>query len=388
MNLGHIIVIILVLVFSGYDVVTDGMNGEEYLRPYLVYNVEDYINQIPDHCERLNSTTITCTDKVWGFLTLSFIQLPIVSLPFYFAVTFLDRDNSILKNILYLFGIILILLVPYPLWVWGVHIYSLRKFDSGIEQLCAFAIYGEASLESAPQLILQLYIIFSTPDKPTTLLQWLAVTSSAITITKASLELFTSGDKDDDEDPILYEKKFFDKIKILFRLYPAFLTSLVFKVGSLAIICTILRVYSIIYIGFGVFFSLGLVYWKTSDGNFFIGLAYGIFYGLTNLVVLCRLPDGYARKYQYPTLMTVSSFWLICHTVCLLSILIIYSVDSTDLLNVSSTRLADPIVFYFMVVSLLLLGPSTLSNLMGLRDTLKLMGHWVFVEKKNAQTRI
>ena len=98
-------------------------------------------------------------------------------------------------------------------------------------------MFGEGSLESAPQLILQIYIILTDKTRTPDTIQWLAIIGSYVSIAKTAIEMYASrSGKLDGEgtyvDSMLEEKSFLRKIWILIKISPAFLTSLLFKVFS------------------------------------------------------------------------------------------------------------------------------------------------------------
>ena len=53
-------------------------------------------------------------------------------------------------------------------------------------------------------------------------------------------------------DSILKGKSLGRKLKIMAKLSPAFILSLAFKVGSIAVICAFLKGYAVIYVAFGI----------------------------------------------------------------------------------------------------------------------------------------
>merc|ERR1719431_1745853 len=84
-------------------------------------------------------------------------------------------------------------IIPYPLVVWIFHLYCLCYGPTPqLELMSAVLLLGEGSLEAAPQLTLQLYIIMSNPNRTVNWIQYLAIISAFLSISKTSIELFLS----------------------------------------------------------------------------------------------------------------------------------------------------------------------------------------------------
>merc|ERR1719320_397070 len=84
-------------------------------------------------------------------------------------------------------------IIPYPLVVWIFHLYCLCYGPTPqLELMSSVLLLGEGSLEAAPQLTLQLYIIMSNPTMTVTWIQYLAIISAFLSIAKTSMELFLS----------------------------------------------------------------------------------------------------------------------------------------------------------------------------------------------------
>ena len=98
-------------------------------------------------------------------------------------------------------------------------------------------------------------------------------------------------------------------------------------------------------------------------------------YSVTNLLVLCSVRE-LDRKSEYKTMLPLTVFWWIYHSISLLYVLIWYTVNPDSLSDVSSSRLAEPILFYGLGIVLLVLGPCTLLTLLLLKRTLKKIKHW------------
>ena len=126
-------------------------------------------------------------------------------------------------------------------------------------------------MEVSPQFILQNYILMSDAERGVAAIPILAITTAFFTIAKTSLELYASesgqwtdfGDfinhKRTYGDSLMEGKSLLTKLWTMVKISPAFLLSLVFKVGSFTIICTMLKGFSALYIFGGSWHSSRLL---------------------------------------------------------------------------------------------------------------------------------
>ena len=235
---------LLALGLSIFDVVSDVLNGLNYFKPRNVTKLApNTSDEIPDNCEPVtNSSEMICqeTDVIWGFLTLSCIQLPGLVICIFLLATHDSssehgiRDRDKLKSRLLQ---VTLLLVPYPLITWFMLIRSIFIDKPLSEHFSALLVFGEGALESAPQLILQHYIILTDKTRTIDLIQIVAIITSYVCIAKTSIEMYASrtgyygrNNPETLEDSMLEDRSMLQKIWISIKISPAFLTSLLFKV--------------------------------------------------------------------------------------------------------------------------------------------------------------
>ena len=128
-----------------------------------------------------------------------------------------------------------------------------------MELLSAIFLFGEGALKASPQLLLLVYIIVSDAEREIPWIQKASIISSLITISKTAIELYVSESfnsaitpsavldhSDSLNDSMLKGKGLGRKLWIMAQLSLAFILSLAFKVGSIAIICALLKVYAVI----------------------------------------------------------------------------------------------------------------------------------------------
>ena len=175
-------------------------------------------------------------------------------------------------------------------------------------------------------------------------------------------------------DSLMKGKKLVRKLTIMAQLSLAFILSLAFKVGSIAIICALLKYYSMIYIGIGMVVTFIVAFFTYPGGYTDEKAGSALFYSLTNTTILAKSPIG-NRKNNYPQMMAVSITWLILHSSTLVFLMLWVAAlpDSTHLAHWSSHRFAliQPTIFYLTTVGILILGPLSILALWGLKKQVK-----------------
>merc|ERR1711915_619450 len=86
------------------------------------------------------------------------------------------------------------LITPYPLLVWWHHLDTFFKRitcrTNKSRQMKAILLLGEGALESAPQLVLQLYIILSDKLQNVSDTQYLVIATSIVMLLRASTRMY------------------------------------------------------------------------------------------------------------------------------------------------------------------------------------------------------
>ena len=227
-------------------------------------------------CLDCTSTTVLPThvcleeDTVWAAITFGCIQMPAIVLALCAAVGTVFVRCSYPPSFYAghkkaLLGSLLLLIIPFPLLVFVQQVASLFIQTDQMELLSAVFLFGEGALEASPQLLLLLYIIGSDAEREIPWIQKASIVSSLLTISKTSIEMFVTESFGPDTSPsfvldhsktfndsILKGKSLGRKLFIMVQLSPAFILSLAFKVGSIAIICALLKEYAVIYLALGI----------------------------------------------------------------------------------------------------------------------------------------
>ena len=333
-------------------------------------------------------------DTMWAAFTFAFIQLPAVVFALSAAsFAFLTGCEHSEWN-WQAFGLILLIFIPFPIIVVIQQVASLFIRTIKMEALSAVFLFGEGSLEASPQLLLLLYSILSDSERNFALIQMVSTISSILTISKTSIELFlsrsfprvhlkvqdlTHDDSVDDSDSMLKDRSLLQKLKLMVEFSPAFLTSLIFKVGSISIICTFLKGYSVIYLSVGVFIAFIIAFivsYRYNECERAIFSA--IFYSLTNVTILAKSPRE-SRKDSYPQMLTVSITWLTLHTLTLIMLMIWFGTldSSIHLPHWSEHRFTfreNPALFYSTTCAMIVFGPMSIFALWRLKRQVKRQG--------------
>jgi hypothetical protein len=398
--IGHVVkTIVLGMAFNLFDVYSDVGSGLSHYQPKNVTRLFLANDTVPNYCIALPSTTTgggqeyyKCLeeDTVWAAITFGCIQLPALVLALLGLVAALfvrctnPTDNEGFNKVLA--GAPLLMIVPFPLLVFTQQVASLFIQSDQMEFISVVFLFGEGALEASPQLLLLVYIIVSDAEREIPWIQKASVISSLISISKTAIELYVSESysrgtyptaifrhRDSLDDSIMKDKSLCRKLWIMAKLSPAFIISLAFKVGSIAVICALLKVYAVIYLAIGIVITFIVAYNKYS-GLKDEQAGSALFYSLTNTTILakCPLTD---RKSNYKLMMAVSITWLILHTTTLVTLMIWVGVlpASTHLDHWSSHRFAliQPTIFYPTIEGILLLGPLSILALWGLKRQVK-----------------
>jgi len=415
---GHLIkTLVLGLGSNGFDVYSDIGTGLSHLQMKNVSRKFATNGTIPDNCFNFNETTFststscyngTCytidthsnnsqilcqeNDPMWAAITFGFIQLPSVVMFICLSIGFLcwpwraniKKKPGIWVTEMCIMSIpqLLILVIPFPLLVFLQQIVSIFDPSEQMQFYSSVCLFGEGGLEASPQLLLLLYIIMVDAEREIPWIQKASIVSSVITITKTSIELFcgqsyTNADMSDKKwsynDTLLIKHNLLGKLWIMVKISPAFVTSLVYRVSSLAIITALLKQYAILYIGFGVVLTFVVTYIKAvqySDKE--NCLIFGMFYALTNTTITSKCPLR-NRKENYPLMMVVTITWVILHTIALATLMVLVSLPPSNhpmdhWANTNRLGLIDDLpTFYGICGAIILLGPISILALVWLK---------------------
>ena len=394
------------------DVYTDVETGFYHLGPKNVTRSFGPTDIVPWNCHIVDGTSkvYLCeeTDPIWAAVTFFCIQLPAVVLAICaalgaFFIRFTEDEEYYRGYWKILLAAFLLLIIPFPVVVFVQQIASLFIRSDQMTFLSAIFLFGEGSLEAAPQLLLLLYAILS--GRQPKVLQFVSIVSSIFAISKTSIELFLGesydgrttpeavrNHTDSLNDSITKGKNLKETLLLWIKFSPAFLTSLIFKVGSIAIICVLLKKYAVIYLVLGILTNF-IVAFRTYDTGVNIDekIGFSAFYALADVTILAKCPLE-NRQLNFRAMMNVSITWLIMHSTSLVGLMIWVGVLPTsthfDHWLDKTVFLIQPTLFYPAICLLIfLLGPFSIFCLRCLR-TQVLSFEEEEKEKKETETEV
>ena len=393
---GHIqLLAVLLAIFAALAVVVKSKmkKGKSLLGAFLlpiipflmlVLKVPNNVVPLPNTTAEWQSYNCLEEDTIWAAITFGLFQLPAVVLAICSLLALMVSCCGYSDAGKMLLGTLLLPLIPYPLLVFAQQVASLFIQTDQMELFSTIFLFGDGALKASPQLLLIFYIIVSDAERQIPWIQKASIISSLLSISKTSIELFVSesysrgltsrnvlNHSHTCNDSLLKSKNLVGKLSIMAQLSPAFILSVAFKVGSIVVICALLKGYAVIYltIGIAITFIVAFLTYNTSAAtDEKAGSA--LFYSLTNTTIVAKCPLG-NRKDNYLQMMAVSITWLILHTTTLVGLMIWVGLlpESTHLDHWSSHRftLIRPTVFYHTISGILLLGPLSILALWGLK---------------------
>ena len=388
--------IIFGFLFSGWDVFSDILADISHVRPANVTRQFLANETVPDYCIALPNTTgeelqyYQCLEEgnLWAtIISFGCIHLPGLASAGLFCcsvvVGLLTRKASCRETGNLLIAGLFFLIIPFPLVLMAIQTISLlAEGNDQMDLWSSVFLYAEGSLEASPQALLLLYLFFTDAERDIDWTLLASLISSLITISKTSLELFLNesfygatslshilNHTETLNDSILKGKTLPRKLLIMAKLSPAFILSLAFKVGSIAIIWALLKDHVRIYLGIGIGITF-IVAFIMYDGPTDEKAGSALFYSLTNITVTAKCPLGNRRK-NYRQMMAISVTWVILHSIALVGLRIWVGnlPESTYLDHWSTNRftLIKPTIFYPTISGLLFAGPLSVLALWGLK---------------------
>jgi hypothetical protein len=258
-------VLFLSLLPTLWDVLTDWLlwqdftYGADYTK--LVKNISDpsVINNINRDCTQTgfyvsgnqpfaNSSerdvdhyTFTCFEKDPNFAIATLVVMGLPGLGVIYNINPVRKPFC--SRLMALLVLTPILVIFFPIWIFLVKIIHLLNPGAEWRVLADRLTYAEGTWESSFQFTTNVFVIFTMGDRQPSTLQLLATSISLLTITKTRV------------GPFLNPKlSVGDKIVATMTLMPVALTNTVFKLGTIAVVISILRYNTIyVYLILGIF---------------------------------------------------------------------------------------------------------------------------------------
>jgi len=244
-----------------FDVGMDSLAVNDYLKgTYYVKNGDgsSCSGIYPEFPPKNYSETQTeCFEKdpIFGYVTLFFLFFPGVGYSFW---TFLSLSNFLRGTdynfrqnacfFLFFIPLSLIACISFPFQLLAVNLVALiNKGDQWTLLTTKYSI-AEGLYDASLQFCVQLFIVFTMADRIPSTIQYLSLIGSIVMLAYTRIEAHLL-----DEGGHVMPIK--EKIIKTLKLIPIFLSNSIFKLGSIGLICSLLRLNAITFYG-----SLALVW--------------------------------------------------------------------------------------------------------------------------------
>ena len=324
--------LILGLIPSLFDVVTDALNGKNFIvgTDYMkrVTNMSDpqfdncahvgsYVKYNKDGEMTTEYSEVLCHEKdpIWGYVTLLLIFFP--------GVNVVYSKNLNLKSWCGCFTGLFIGLC-FPVVLLGVKTIALVNPGPEMEKLTGTFTIMEGTFESTYQFILTLFIVFSRGDRSPSSIQIASLVASLLTIVKIQIEGFLLE---------VYDEKFpsLEKVKRAAVLTPMFLTSTIFKLGSIAMTAAILRWIGLVT--WLILFSLAMVIcavtYRCIYGKWrMMGMGFPVH--AVKLKNVVDHPRKTTRANNVPNRLSQNIAWFVIHPLVLTTLLVLATIEHNN----------------------------------------------------------
>jgi len=245
-----------------FDVGMDSLAVNDYLRgTYYVKNGEgsdcsDIYPEFPPIrtpmlTQDYNYTQIECFEKdpYFGYVTLFFLFFPGLGFSFW---TFLSlsnflrgTDGTFRQNACFFIFFVpfsVIVCTTFPLQLLLVNLVSLLNIGTQWTLLTTKYSIAEGLYDASLQFCVQLFIVFTMADRIPSTIQYLSLVGSIVMLAYTRIEAHLL-DQGGHVMPIK------EKIVKTLKLIPIFLSNSIFKLGSIGLICSLLRLNAITFYG-------------------------------------------------------------------------------------------------------------------------------------------
>ena len=201
--------------------------------------------------------------QIWGILSMVLVFLPGIVGGFCLTAVILyeaaEQKSCKVAQVAQVFVLLVVsIMFPFAFLISQLTVLVMVCMNEEIDQDIQFFITGitniEASVESVGQLCLQLFTILY--GYPSGLIQKITICTSFIQIARCAILNDIEANLVADEKQLTFCESFWEIVQRL----PAYVTTIIFKVASLALCMAYLRVYSIIPM-IVLIFEQGLITW-------------------------------------------------------------------------------------------------------------------------------
>ena len=221
----------------------------------------------------------------------------------------LKPGDEMYKIYLYLSAVVSVFTFPLgALLVQAGEILSLLVDDSRLIKIFNFVTNGvngmEAFLESGPQTILQMYIIFDTyqESRMFSSIQIFSIAVSVINISKTAI-LYDISMYNTEPGKLSVKEMIFHLVRVL----PLYLSSTYFKVGTISLLCIYLKFWTVIPVAANFFILLAVAKFIMQ-----FSVADSVHLSITNIVVVCvgpsRARDMEDSRFKFIAVSSLTTF--------------------------------------------------------------------------------
>ena len=272
-------------------------------------------------------------DQIWGYATLGIILLPGLS---FARESYLEARNQGC-NLLASLGILgtFTICVPlFPLIVIVLKGVAMTRPGPEITKLCNEVVSIEGVWESTLQFLLNLFIVFTRADRSPSTVQIASMFTSFVLIVKTALTDFT-------RVKLSREAKLDEQVRQMLPLLPLFLFNTIFKLGSIAIVASLLRYWTLAFFP-GIPLTVASILTGAKKYNLRAGYVHHSL-GMAKVQKMVTYSGGVAmtEKDSTENLLFHNILWLAVNTTTLCCIAIIANYNYLDHLADNSIFLKD-----------------------------------------------
>ena len=235
-----------------FDLTTDSLAVRDYIDGTYYTQRFNETGVYLDNCRPAENNYTECfeQDPVFSYITLTYFFFPGLGFSFW---TFLNLSNflrgtdfTFQKNVcffLFFAPLALLSAITFPFQLLVVNVVALFNGGKQWTTLVAKFSIAEGLYDASIQFCLQLFIIFTMGDRLPSTIQYLSLSGSIFMLSVPRIEAFLL-----DQGGVTLPIK--EKVLKTLKFFPLFFFNSIFKLGSIGLICAILRYNAISFYAF------------------------------------------------------------------------------------------------------------------------------------------
>ena len=227
-------------------------------------------------------------DEIWGYATLGIILLPGFRVAVWSYLEARNTEFSMLTS-LGILGIFTICAPLFPLLVLVLKVVAMTRPGPEIKKLSDKVVIIEGVWESTLQLLLNLFIIFTRADRSPSTIQLASTFTSLLLIVKTAIADFSVKFS---HRKLPTKATLDDQVRHTLPLLPMFLFNTIFKLGSIGIVASLLRYWTLaVFHGIPLIVSSAILVCTDKDH-----LRCGWVHHALGLVAICRRTSWFKQR--------------------------------------------------------------------------------------------